>query len=171
MGIKIINGFDLNSPLPLDSRAVVENATEMNELITKNFVSIGQTCFNKADNKLYVLKANNETLEWSEVSPLQILELELEAIGDGVFVKGTASEIGGKMEWASQNNVLISLSATLDGGKAYFSHFSLCYAPIDNDNIAIDCGFLCGSTFSGGSPNDIYHVYLKVNEEKDFVKK
>ena len=67
MGIKIINGFDLNSPLPLDSRAVVENATEMNELITKNFVSIGQTCFNKADNKLYVLKANNETLEWSEV--------------------------------------------------------------------------------------------------------
>lgn len=167
MGIKIINGFDLNSPLPLDSRAVVENATEMNELITKNFVSIGQTCFNKADNKLYVLKANNETLEWSEVSPLQIVELELEAIGDGLFVKGTASEIGGKMEWALRNNALISLSATMDGGKAYFSHFSLCYAPIDNDNIAADCGFLCGSTFSGGSPNDIYHVYLKVNEEKD----
>lgn len=167
MGIKIINGFDLNSPLPLDSRAVVENATEMNELITKNFVSIGQTCFNKADNKLYVLKDNGETLEWSEVSPLQILELELEAIGDGVFVKGTASEIGGKMEWALRNNALISLSATLDGGKTYFSHFSLCYAPIDNDNIAVDCGFLCGSTFSGGSPNDIYHVYLKVNEEKD----
>ena len=67
MGIKIINGFDLNSPLPLDSRAVVENATEMSELVTKNFVSIGQTCFNKADNKLYVLKDNGEILEWSEV--------------------------------------------------------------------------------------------------------
>ena len=167
MGIKIINGFDLNSPLPLDSRAVVENATEMNELITKNFVSIGQTCFNKADNKLYVLKANNETLEWSEVSPLQIVELELEAIGDGLFVKGTASEIDEKIMRALLSNTLISLSYIIDGEKGYLSHFSVCYAPMVDGDGAIDCGFLCGSTFLGGSPNDIYHVYLKKNEEKD----
>lgn len=62
-GIPVINGFDLNSKLPLDSRAVVDTMEEMNKLITGGSVGDGQLCYCKADKKLYVLKDN----VWSEV--------------------------------------------------------------------------------------------------------
>lgn len=62
-GIPVINGFDLNSKLPLDSRAVVDTAEEMNKLVTDGSVGDGQICYCKADKKLYVLKDN----VWSEV--------------------------------------------------------------------------------------------------------
>lgn len=62
-GIPVINGFDLNSKLPLDSRAVVDTLEEMNALVTNGSVGDGQLCYCKADKKLYVLKDN----VWSEV--------------------------------------------------------------------------------------------------------
>ena len=62
-GIPVINGFDLNSKLPLDSRAVVDTMEEMNKLVTGGSVGDGQLCYCKADKKLYVLKDN----VWSEV--------------------------------------------------------------------------------------------------------
>lgn len=62
-GIPVINGFDLNSKLPLDSRAVVDTTEEMNALVTNEIVGDGQLCYCKADKKLYVLKDN----VWSEV--------------------------------------------------------------------------------------------------------
>lgn len=62
-GIPVINGFDLNSKLPLDSRAVVDTAEEMNKLVTDGSVGDGQLCYCKADKKLYVLKEG----VWSEV--------------------------------------------------------------------------------------------------------
>lgn len=62
-GIPVINGFDLNSKLPLDSRTVADTMEEMNALVTNGSVTDGQLCYCKADKKLYVLKDN----AWSEV--------------------------------------------------------------------------------------------------------
>lgn len=62
-GIPVINGFDLNSKLPLDSRTVVDTMEEMNTLVTNGSVGDGQLCYCKADKKLYVLKDN----VWEEV--------------------------------------------------------------------------------------------------------
>ena len=62
-GIPVINGFDLNSKLPLDSRAVADTMEDMNALVTNGSVGDGQLCYCKADKKLYVLKNN----VWGEV--------------------------------------------------------------------------------------------------------
>ena len=62
-GIPVINGFDLNSKLPLDSRTVADTKENMNKLVTDGSVGDGQLCYCKADKKLYVLKDN----VWSEV--------------------------------------------------------------------------------------------------------
>lgn len=62
-GIPVINGFDLNSKLPLDSRAVVDTMEEMNALVTNESVGDGQLCYCKEDKKLYVLKDG----KWEEV--------------------------------------------------------------------------------------------------------
>lgn len=62
-GIPLINGFDLNSKLPLDSRAVADTMEEMNALVANESVGDGQLCYCKADKKMYVLKDN----VWSEV--------------------------------------------------------------------------------------------------------
>ena len=62
-GIPVINGFDLNSKLPLDSRAVADTMEEMNKLVTDGSVGDGQLCYCKADKKLYVLKDG----VWGEV--------------------------------------------------------------------------------------------------------
>ena len=62
-GIPVINGFDLNSKLPLDSRAVADTMEDMNALTTNGSVGDGQLCYCKADKKLYVLKDG----VWSEV--------------------------------------------------------------------------------------------------------
>ena len=62
-GIPLINGFDLNSKLPLDNRTVANTVEEMNKLVTDGSVGDGQLCYCKADKKLYVLKDGI----WSEV--------------------------------------------------------------------------------------------------------
>ena len=62
-GIPVINGFDLNSKLPLDSRTVADTKENMNKLVTDGSVGDGQLCYCKADKKLYVLKEG----AWSEV--------------------------------------------------------------------------------------------------------
>ena len=62
-GIPVINGFDLNSKLPLDSRTVVDTKENMQKLITDGSVGDGQLCYCKEDKKLYVLKES----VWSEV--------------------------------------------------------------------------------------------------------
>ena len=62
-GIPVINGFDLNSKLPLDSRTVADTKENMNKLVTDGSVGDGQLCYCKADKKLYVVKDN----AWSEV--------------------------------------------------------------------------------------------------------
>lgn len=62
-GISVINGFDLNSKLPLDSRAVADTMEDMNKLVTDGSVGDGQLCYCKEDKKLYMLKDN----VWSEV--------------------------------------------------------------------------------------------------------
>lgn len=62
-GIPLINGFDLNSKLPLDSRTVADTKENMNKLVTDGSVGDGQLCYCKADKKLYVLKEG----AWSEV--------------------------------------------------------------------------------------------------------
>ena len=62
-GIPVINGFDLNSKLPLDSRTVADTMEEMNALVANGSVGDGQLCYCKADKKLYVLKDG----VWSEV--------------------------------------------------------------------------------------------------------
>lgn len=81
-GIPVINGFDLNSKLPLDSRAVADTMEEMNKLVTDGSVGDGQLCYCKADKKLYVLKDN----AWSEVGGggggSQLDYLYFEAISD-----------------------------------------------------------------------------------------
>ena len=62
-GIPVINGFDLNSKLPLDNRTVADTLEDMNKLVTDGSVGDGQLCYCKADKKMYVLKDN----VWSEV--------------------------------------------------------------------------------------------------------
>lgn len=62
-GIPVINGFDLNSKLPLDSRSVADTKENMQKLVTDASVGDGQLCYCKEDKKLYVLKES----VWSEV--------------------------------------------------------------------------------------------------------
>lgn len=93
-GIPVINGFDLNSKLPLDSRAVADTKEEMNALVTNGSVGDGQLCYCKADKKMYVLKDG----VWSEVgggggSVIPVIEgTESATITDGAYATYTIPE-------------------------------------------------------------------------------
>lgn len=92
-GIPVINGFDLNSKLPLDSRAVADTKEEMNALVTNGSVGDGQLCYCKADKKMYVLKDG----VWSEVggggSVIPVIEgTESATITDGAYTTYTIPE-------------------------------------------------------------------------------
>ena len=111
-GIPVINGFDLNSKLPLDSRAVANTMEEMNALVTNGSVGDGQLCYCRADKKLYMLKDN----VWSEVG----------GEGGGVpIVEGTTAELteeeqsgGAVAKWSiptAQSNNFIFHEADDDG--------------------------------------------------------
>lgn len=120
-GIPVINGFDLNSKLPLDSRAVVDTTEEMNALVTNGSVGDGQLCYCKADKKLYVLKDG----AWSEVGG-----------GGGIpLVEGTVN--GETMEITipeTQTSDFV-LSIADMGTYLYMSVFQGyygCYMPIEN---------------------------------------
>ena len=108
MGIKIINSFDLNSPLPLDARAVANNINEMNELITKNFVVAGQMCYNKADNKLYVLKKNSEgaLLSWHEVADNVDLDNINKVLPTDIAVKDNKLGLEHDNVWLTNQNAI-----------------------------------------------------------------
>lgn len=108
MGIKIINSFDLNSPLPLDARAVANNINEMNELITKNFVVAGQMCYNKADNKLYVLKKNSEgaLLSWHEVVDSVDLDNINKVLPTDIAVKDNKLGLEHDNVWLTNQNAI-----------------------------------------------------------------
>lgn len=108
MGIKIINSFDLNSPLPLDARAVANNINEMNELITKNFVVAGQMCYNKADNKLYVLKKNSEgaLLSWHEVADSVDLDNINKVLPTDIAVKDNKLGLEHDNVWLTNQNAI-----------------------------------------------------------------
>lgn len=115
MGIKIINSFDLNSPLPLDARAVANNINEMNELITKNFVVAGQMCYNKADNKLYVLKKNSEgaLLSWHEVVDSVDLDNINKVLPTDIAVKDNKLGLAHDNAWLTNQNA-ITLGSNLE---------------------------------------------------------
>lgn len=108
MGIKIINSFDLNSPLPLDARAVANNINEMNELITKNFVVAGQMCYNKADNKLYVLKKNSEgaLLSWHEIADSVDLDKINKVLPTDIAVKDNKLGLEHDNVWLTNQNAI-----------------------------------------------------------------
>lgn len=108
MGIKIINSFDLNSPLPLDARAVANNINEMNELITKNFVVAGQMCYNKADNKLYVLKKNSEgaLLSWHEIADSVDLDNINKVLPTDIAVKDNKLGLEHDNVWLTNQNAI-----------------------------------------------------------------
>lgn len=115
MGIKIINSFDLNSPLPLDARAVANNINEMNELITKNFVVAGQMCYNKADNKLYVLKKNSEgaLLSWHEIADSVDLDNINKVLPTDIAVKDNKLGLKHDNVWLTNQNA-ITLGSNLE---------------------------------------------------------
>lgn len=115
MGIKIINSFDLNSPLPLDARAVANNINEMNELITKNFVGAGQMCYNKADNKLYVLKKNSEgaLLSWHEIADSVDLDNINKVLPTDIAVKDNKLGLEHDNVWLTNQNA-ITLGSNLE---------------------------------------------------------
>lgn len=108
MGIKIINSFELNSPLPLDARAVANNINEMNELITKNFVVAGQMCYNKADNKLYVLKKNSEgaLLSWHEVADSVDLDKINKVLPTDIAIKDNKLGLEHDNVWLTNQNAI-----------------------------------------------------------------
>lgn len=90
-GIPLINGFDLNAPLPLDSRAVADTKEAMNALIGTS-VTDGQICYCKEDSKLYVLKSG----AWEEVGGnggIPVVEGTLVNVGeDGMSFSFTIPE-------------------------------------------------------------------------------
>ena len=122
-GIPVINGFDLNSKLPLDSRAVADTMEEMNKLVTDGSVGGGQLCYCKADKKLYVLKDNI----WSEVGGgggIPVIEgTESTITTDGAYVTYTIPEAQTScfifkcdlgIAFISYNNVLRTYNGYLD---------------------------------------------------------
>ena len=114
MGIKIINSFDLNSPLPLDSRAIANNISEMNELITKNFVVAGQMCYNKADNKLYILKTNeSNVLTWYEIADSVDIDNVNKVLPTDIAVKNNKLGLEHNNVWLTNQNA-INLGANLE---------------------------------------------------------
>ena len=114
MGIKIINSFDLNSPLPLDARAIANNISEMNELITKNFVVAGQMCYNKADNKLYILKTNeSNVLTWYEIADSVDIDNVNKVLPTDIAVKNNKLGLEHNNTWLTNQNA-INLGANLE---------------------------------------------------------
>ena len=104
-GIPVINGFDLNSKLPLDSRTVADTKENMNKLVTDGSVGDGQLCYCKADKKLYVLKDN----AWSEVggSGGQIIDINKQINPDGNTITQEGYDL---IQQAYQNNTLLGIS-------------------------------------------------------------
>lgn len=102
-GIPVINGFDLNSKLPLDSRAVADTKEEMNALVTNGSVTDGQLCYCKADKKLYVLKDN----VWSEVGGGGGGGSELPEM---IVTISTGGEVSIDMDNLQPNNYTITLN-------------------------------------------------------------
>lgn len=226
MGIKIINSFDLNSPLPLDARAIANNISEMNELITKNFVVAGQMCYNKADNKLYILKTNeSNVLTWYEIAdsvdidnvnkvlPTDIAvknnklglehnntwltnqnainlgaNLEYDATTKTLNAKGGGGESSIKVyDWELESDkatqklylknitindldnimgeiALINIYIVQNGQKQYYAHCFMIYSYMP-ESFAFELGFYAGDTLNNGSPDNIYHVYIKVESD------
>lgn len=121
-GIPVINGFDLNSKLPLDSRAVVDTKEEMNALVTNGSVTDGQLCYCKADKKLYVLKDN----VWNEVG----------GGGGGIpMVEGTLNEETMEItipETQTRDFVLHIADMGMYLYMSVFSGYYGCYMPFEN---------------------------------------
>lgn len=120
-GIPVINGFDLNSKLPLDSRTVADTLEEMNALVTNGSVGDGQLCYCKADKKLYVLKDN----AWSEVGG-----------GGGIpIVEGTTNDETMEITIPEAQTSDFILHVADMGSYLYMSVFSGyygCYMPVEN---------------------------------------
>lgn len=103
-------------------------------------------------------------------SPIKVYDWELEedeATGN-IYVKDP--EVINNFEKLISENALINLYINTEDMKIYLGHFFMSYGLGGRDQTAIDLGYLAGNTINGGSPNDIYHIYLTVDEEKQKLK-
>ena len=60
-GAPLLTGFDLNAPLPLDHRSVVDTLEELLNLSENNLVCHGQTTFVEETQLFYQYTGNGET--------------------------------------------------------------------------------------------------------------
>lgn len=107
-------------------------------------------------------------------SPIKVYDWELEkdeATGN-IYVKDP--DAYNNFEKLISENALINLyfpNEDFESGKIYLGHFFISYGlGLSGDQTAIDLGYLAGNTAAGGSPNDIYHIYLMGDEEKQKLK-
>ena len=106
-------------------------------------------------------------------SPIKVYDWELEedeATGN-IYVKDP--DAYNNIEKLISENTLINLyfpNEDFKSGKIYLGHFFMSYGLGGRDQTAIDLGYLAGNTVAGGSPNDIYHIYLIGDEEKQKLK-
>ena len=73
-GAPLLTGFDLNAPLPLDHRSVVDTLEELLNLSESNLVCHGQTTYVEETQLFYQYTGNGETGGWEEVCSLEKLK-------------------------------------------------------------------------------------------------
>ena len=144
-GIPLINGFDLNSKLPLDSRTVADTKENMNKLVTDGSVGDGQLCYCKADKKLYVLKDN----VWSEVGG---------GSGDGQAMFNIAQYADDATMTMTEEGYNLLYDGLRSGKYAgivfgYWNAYPICI----DDTYSLRFQYM---NFEPDSPNDIYKMLI-----------
>lgn len=153
-GIKILAGFNLRSPQPLDLRQVVDTIAERDQIVSDNSSFIGMQVYVKETDTLYILTNNSWKAVGYKLNPTAytrvIEDVETE------ILNGTVLRVGETNTWyfvipPSEHNLTSPYTATLlrpdQSESKYGDNLNslvecIIQARIDNDNtvkVYFDC--------------------------------
>ena len=115
-GAPLLTGFDLNAPLPLDHRSVVDTLEELLNLSENNLVCHGQTTFVEETQLFYQYTGNGETGGWEEVCSLEKLKDVIKITKEEITVNMENLEEGLRNKITTTAKELESKFSDLSGG-------------------------------------------------------
>ena len=115
-GAPLLTGFDLNAPLPLDHRSVVDTLEELLSLSENNLVCHGQTTFVEETQLFYQYTGNGETGGWEEVCSLEKLKDVIKITKEEITVNMENLEEGLRNKIITTAKELESKFSDLSGG-------------------------------------------------------
>ena len=115
-GAPLLTGFDLNAPLPLDHRSVVDTLEELLNLSENNLVCHGQTTFVEETQLFYQYTGNGETGGWEEVCSLEKLKDVIEITKEEITVNMENLEEGLRNKITTTAKELESKFSDISGG-------------------------------------------------------